>query len=74
MVVAHGAGVADLLEASGVTVVRAPELGRPSTAEMLAGIEATGAREVVLLPGDKDSLPWLRPRASPHVTAATASR
>jgi dihydroxyacetone kinase-like predicted kinase len=57
VVVAHGAGVADLLEASGVTVVRAPELGRPSTAEMLAGIEATGAREVVLLPGDKDSLP-----------------
>ncbi len=57
VVVAHGAGVADLLEASGVTVVRAPELGRPSTAEMLAGIEATGAHEVVLLPGDKDSRP-----------------
>ncbi len=57
VVVAHGAGVADLLEASGVTVVRAPELGRPSTAEMLAGIEATTAREVVLLPGDKDSQP-----------------
>ncbi len=57
VVVAHGAGVADLLEASGVTVVRAPELGRPSTAELLAGIEATGAREVVLLPGDKDSRP-----------------
>ena len=57
VVVAHGAGVADLLEASGATVVRAPELGRPSTAEMLAGIEATGAHEVVLLPGDKDSRP-----------------
>lgn len=57
VVVAHGEGVADLLEASGVTVVRAPELGRPSTAEMLAGIEATGAREVVLLPGDRDSRP-----------------
>ncbi|MCU0301492.1 MAG: DAK2 domain-containing protein [Candidatus Nanopelagicales bacterium] len=57
VVVAHGQGVADLLEASGVTVVRAPELGRPSMQEFLDGIQATGATEVVLLPGDKDSRP-----------------
>ncbi len=57
VVVAHGPGVVDLLEASGVTAVRAPQLGRPSTAEMLAGIEATGAHEVILLTSDKDSLP-----------------
>lgn len=57
VVVAHGQGVADLLEASGVTVVQSPELGRPSTSEMLEGIRSTGAREVVLLPGDKDSRP-----------------
>jgi uncharacterized protein len=57
VVVAHGQGVADLLEASGVTVVRAPELGRPSVQEFLDGIEATGATEVVLMPGDKDSRP-----------------
>ncbi|MGB8020643.1 MAG: DAK2 domain-containing protein [Candidatus Nanopelagicales bacterium] len=57
VVVAHGQGVADLLEASGVTVVRSPQLGRPSTSEMLDGIRSTGVREVVLLPGDKDSRP-----------------
>jgi dihydroxyacetone kinase-like predicted kinase len=57
VVVAHGQGVADLLEASGVTVVRAPALGRPSVQEFLDGIEATGANEVVLMPGDKDSRP-----------------
>ncbi len=79
VVVAHGAGVADLLEASGVTVVRAPELGRPSTAEMLAGIEATGAREVVLLPGDKDSRPvaeaaGLAARDSGHRVAVIPTR
>ncbi len=79
VVVAHGAGVADLLEASGVTVVRAPELGRPSTAEMLAGIEATGAHEVVLLPGDKDSKPvaeaaGLAARDSGHRVAVIPTR
>lgn len=57
VVVSHGPGVAGLLEASGATVVRAPELGRPSTAEFLDGIRASGAHEVVLLPGDRDSLP-----------------
>ncbi len=55
VVVTHGQGVTDLLEASGVTTVRAPDLGRPSMQEMLDGIRATGAEEVVLLPGDKDS-------------------
>jgi fatty acid kinase len=55
--VAHGAGVAALLEASGVTVVRAPKLGRPAMSELLAGIAATRAQEVVLLPSDKDSKP-----------------
>ncbi len=57
VVVTHGPGVADLLEASGVTVVRAPDHGRPSTGEMIEGIRGTGAREVVLLPSDKDSRP-----------------
>ncbi|MGB7981537.1 MAG: DAK2 domain-containing protein [Candidatus Nanopelagicales bacterium] len=79
VVVAHGSGVADLLEASGVVVVRAPELGRPSTAEMLAGIEASGAREVVLLPGDKDSQPVaeaasLAARDSGHRVAVIPTR
>jgi hypothetical protein len=79
VVVAHGQGVADLLEASGVTVVRAPELGRPSTAEMLDGIRATGATEVVLMPGDKDSRPVaeaaaLAARDSGHRVAVIPTR
>lgn len=55
--VTHGRGVTQLLEAQGVTTVRAPLAGRTSTAEMLDGIVASGAGEVVLLPSDKDSLP-----------------
>lgn len=67
VVVTHGQGVTDLLEASGVTAVRAPLAGRPSTAEMLAGIVHSGAGQVILLPGDKDSLPVAE-------TAAVAAR
>jgi hypothetical protein len=79
VVVAHGQGVADLLEASGVTVVRAPELGRPSMSEMLDGIQSTGATEVVLLPGDKDSRPVaesaaLAARDSGHRVAVIPTR
>jgi DAK2 domain fusion protein YloV len=79
VVVAHGQGVADLLEASGATVLRAPELGRPSMAEFLESIESTGATEVVLLPGDKDSRPVaesaaLAARDSGHRVAVIPSR
>jgi DAK2 domain fusion protein YloV len=79
VVVAHGQGVADLLEASGATVLRAPELGRPSMAEFLESIESTGASEVVLLPGDKDSRPVaeaaaLAARDSGHRVAVIPSR
>jgi hypothetical protein len=79
VVVAHGQGVADLLEASGATVLRAPELGRPSMAEFLESIESTSASEVVLLPGDKDSRPVaeaaaLAARDSGHRVAVIPSR
>jgi DAK2 domain fusion protein YloV len=79
VVVAHGQGVVDLLEASGVTVVRAPELGRPSVQEFLDGIKSTGATEVVLLPGDKDSKPVaesaaLAARDSGHRVAVIPTR
>jgi DAK2 domain fusion protein YloV len=79
VVVAHGQGVADLLEATGVTVLRAPELGRPSMAEMLEAIQSTGATEVVLLPGDKDSRPVaesaaLAARDSGHRVAVIPTR
>lgn len=53
--VAHGPGVADLLQESGVTIVNAKPGRRPSTAELLDGIDRSGAKEVVLLPSDGDT-------------------
>jgi DAK2 domain fusion protein YloV len=55
--VAHGPGTAGLLDASGATVVRGLPNVAPSTAEMLAGIERTGADEVVVLPSESDIRP-----------------
>ncbi len=54
--VAHGPGVAALLEASGVLVVRAQPRVAPSTAEMLDGIRRAACDEVVLLPSESDIL------------------
>jgi DAK2 domain fusion protein YloV len=48
--VAPGEGVADLFEAEGVVVVDGGPTRNPSTAEVLAAIEGTGAAAVVLLP------------------------
>jgi dihydroxyacetone kinase-like predicted kinase len=60
VVVAAGDGLTALFEAEGATVV-----GRnPSTREMLAAIEATGSRSVVLLPND----------ANTHAVASSAAR
>jgi uncharacterized protein len=60
VVVAAGDGLTALFTTEGATVV-----GRnPSTAEMLAAIEATGAGEVVLLPND----------ANTHAVAISAAR
>jgi DAK2 domain fusion protein YloV len=60
VVVAAGVGLTALFAAEGATVV-----GRnPSTAEMLAAIEATGAGRVVLLPND----------ANTHAVASAAAR
>jgi DAK2 domain fusion protein YloV len=53
--VVHGPGIADLLGAAGVTLVPAKPRQRPSTAELLAGIEQAHADEVVVLPSDKDT-------------------
>ena len=53
--VAHGPGVAALLQESGVTTVAAKPGRRPSTAELLDGIVRSGAKEVVLLPSDGDT-------------------
>lgn len=54
---AKGDGIAEYLEAQGVVVVRAPDRGRASTAELLAGIEACVQSDVIVLPGDKDTVP-----------------
>lgn len=57
VVVARGDGISEYLAEAGVTVVRAPDRGRASTAELLDGITRSGAESVVLLPGDKDTTP-----------------
>lgn len=44
----------EVFEAEGVHVVDSGPNRRPSTAEVLAGIEATGSRRVVVLPNDRD--------------------
>ena len=53
--VSHAPGVAQLLHDSDVVTVPARPQVRPSTAELLAGIEAASAVEVILLPSDKDT-------------------
>lgn len=53
--VAHGPGVATLLQESGVTTVPAKPGRRPSTAELLDGVKRSGAREVIILPSDGDT-------------------
>ncbi|MGW4463264.1 DAK2 domain-containing protein [Micromonospora sp. NPDC004704] len=51
VVVAHGAGLAELLTAEGATVVR----GNPSTLDLLTAIRSTGAAKVVVLPNDPNT-------------------
>ena len=55
--VAHGPGVAELLEESGAVVVRTPPRGRPSTRDFVRAVTSCGAREALLLPSDSDSTP-----------------
>lgn len=57
VVVAHGPGIREVLESGGATVVMARPRQRPSTAEILDGIDRSGAHEIVVLPSDKDTLP-----------------
>jgi DAK2 domain fusion protein YloV len=56
VIVTHGPGTAELVAASGAIPVTARPRRRPSTAELLDGIERASAAEVVLLPSDSDSL------------------
>jgi DAK2 domain fusion protein YloV len=52
VVVAEGEGLAALFQGEGATIVAGPG---PSTGELLAGIRATGAGQVALLPADRAS-------------------
>jgi hypothetical protein len=64
--VSHGDGVAELLANAGAISVPARPRISPSTGELLAAIEASGAAEVVLLPGGKD----IKPAAEAAATRA----
>lgn len=54
--VSHAPGTTRLLRESGAITVTAPAQGRPSAAELLAGIQESGVGEAVLLPSDKDTV------------------
>ena len=51
-----GEGLAALFESAGATVVRGGPGRRASTAELLTGLRAARARDIVVLPNDADSL------------------
>ncbi len=57
---ASGPGLAGLLADAGAMPVVSTQARRISTEEVLAAIEATGARKVVVLPNDADSVPVVR--------------
>jgi DAK2 domain fusion protein YloV len=54
--VVAGPGLAGVFAECGAAVLESAPGRRPSTGEMLAAIEATGAAEVILLPNDPDSV------------------
>ena len=53
--VTHGPGTAALLREAGVITVAALPNTRPSTAELLAAVLASGAEDVIILPSDGDT-------------------
>jgi DAK2 domain fusion protein YloV len=56
VVVAGGPGLADLFAGEGAVVVDGGPTDNPSTADVLAAIQATGAGQVAVLPNDRNSL------------------
>jgi DAK2 domain fusion protein YloV len=56
VVVAGGPGLAALFTEAGAEVIAGAPGRRPSTGQVLAAIEATGAQEVIVLPNDPDSI------------------
>ena len=56
VVVAAGPGLVELFGDAGAVVIEGGPGRRPSTGEILAAIESSGAQEVVVLPNDRDSV------------------
>ena len=56
MIVAAGPGLVELFTEAGAEVIEGGPGRRPSTGQILAAIEATGAEEVIVLPNDSDSI------------------
>ncbi len=56
LAVAAGPGLMELFTEAGAEVLEGGPGRRPSTGQILAAIEATGAEEVVVLPNDGDSI------------------
>jgi fatty acid kinase len=54
--VAAGAGLGQLFEQAGATVVRGGPGRRPSTDQVVEAIQAAGTAEVIVLPNDRDSV------------------
>ncbi len=52
--VAAGEGLARAMESAGATVIVRADIGDPASAELLAAIRSTGAREVLVLPNDRN--------------------
>jgi DAK2 domain fusion protein YloV len=55
--VTHGEGIQRLLESLGVTCIPTPARQQPSAAEIIAAIKGSEAREIVILPSDRDTHP-----------------
>ncbi len=62
--VAPGPGLAALFRRSGATAVDGGPTANPSTAEVVAAVHATGAREVLVLPNDGNVLAVARAAAA----------
>ena len=56
VIVAAGPGLVELFSEAGAEVLHGGPGSRPSTGQVLAAIEATGAQEVIVLPNDPDSI------------------
>ena len=57
LAVTHGEGIQRLLESLGVRCIATPARQQPSAAQIIAAISGNEAKEVVILPADRDTHP-----------------